>query len=48
MQAPEIDAAALNMLPSESREVLLQTLLEQKLRSFAAQVYMSHDLLANF
>lgn len=46
LQAPEIDAAALNMLPNESREALLQTLLEQKLRSFATQVRLSHDLLS--
>ena len=47
MQAPEIDAAALNMLPDESREALLQTLLEQKLRSFATQVRLFHGPLAN-
>ena len=37
-QAPEIDAATLNMLPDESREALLQRLLEKKLRCFATQV----------
>lgn len=38
MQVPEVDAAALQALPDESKEALLQRLLEQKLRSFASQV----------
>ena len=41
MQAPEIDAATLNMLPDESREALLQRLLEKKLRCFATRVCLS-------
>lgn len=38
MQAPDIDAAALHALPNETKEALLQRLLEQKLRTFATQV----------
>ena len=38
MQVAEVDAAALQALPDESKEALLQRLLEQKLRSFASQV----------
>ena len=45
LQAPEIDAATLNMLPDDSREALLQRLLEQKLRSFAMQVRLSNKHL---
>lgn len=37
MQIPDIDAAALHALPDETKEALLQRLLEQKLRSFASQ-----------
>ena len=40
MQVPEVDAAALQALPDESKEALLQRLLEQKLRSFASQVLL--------
>jgi hypothetical protein len=40
VQVPEIDAAALQALPDESKEALLQRLLEQKLRSFASQVLL--------
>ena len=35
MQVPEVDAAALQALPDESKEALLQRLLEKKLRCFA-------------
>ena len=47
LQAPEIDAATLKMLPDESREALLQRLLEQKLRSFAMQVRLPHKHLVH-
>lgn len=41
VQGPEIDAATLQMLPDDSKEALLQRLLEQKLRKFAGQVRLS-------
>ena len=43
MQAPDVDAAALHALPNETKEALLQRLLEQKLRTFATQVNCSLD-----
>ncbi len=48
LQAPEIDAATLHMLPDDGREALLQRLLEQKLRSFAMQVRLFYKHLVNF